>query len=230
MINGGDSPNNKSRTMNNSHNAIMAWLNSDEQYLPGTLRKVVAFFEAHPDADAVFGDFIYVDADGYPLAVRKEIPLRKSYVVNGFLYVASCTLFYRRKLWDSGLLKLDVRYHYSADADLVLHLLSNGVRIKHLNEVLSLFQVVPGENLSSHDAMYIETELIRQKHGACSWRVVRWLVAQLRRVKRLVHGCYFFLEEIRYVYAFLGKGNYEMICARPKKMWFGRKNFGGWNL
>src|ERR1017187_9697678 len=33
---------------------ILAHLNCDEQYLPGTLKHVQNFFEAHPDVEAIF--------------------------------------------------------------------------------------------------------------------------------------------------------------------------------
>src|ERR1700730_16113279 len=36
--------------------AIFAHLNSDEQYLPGTLQLVKAFFDAHPHVEVLFGD------------------------------------------------------------------------------------------------------------------------------------------------------------------------------
>ena len=35
---------------------IVCWLNSDEQYLEGTLAKVADYFETHPDIDVLFGD------------------------------------------------------------------------------------------------------------------------------------------------------------------------------
>jgi hypothetical protein len=43
---------------------IFAWLNCDEQYLPGALRSVTAFFDSHPAVDVLFGDVVMVDAEG----------------------------------------------------------------------------------------------------------------------------------------------------------------------
>lgn len=56
---------------------FLSWLNSDEQYLLGTLAKVEAFFDAHPDVDVVFGNYIVADAQGRPVALRREIPFRR---------------------------------------------------------------------------------------------------------------------------------------------------------
>ncbi|HTD16743.1 MAG TPA: glycosyltransferase, partial [Chthoniobacterales bacterium] len=43
---------------------VMGHLNSDEQYLPGTLKIVHEFFTDHPEADVLFGDAILISADG----------------------------------------------------------------------------------------------------------------------------------------------------------------------
>jgi glycosyltransferase involved in cell wall biosynthesis len=46
---------------------IIAWLNSDDIYLPGAVRQAVAALEADPDLGMVFGDAISIDAEGKPL-------------------------------------------------------------------------------------------------------------------------------------------------------------------
>jgi len=76
-----------------SNGDFLSWLNSDEQYLPGTLAKVQAYFDTHPDVDVVFGDYIVTDPDGHPIALRREIPFRKIYVANSFLNMQSATIF-----------------------------------------------------------------------------------------------------------------------------------------
>src|ERR1700694_5003916 len=40
---------------------ICAYLNCDEQYLPGALQAVEKFFQSHPEVDMVFGDVVMVD-------------------------------------------------------------------------------------------------------------------------------------------------------------------------
>lgn len=167
----------------------LSWLNADEQLLPGSLAKVQAFFESRPDVDAVFADYLVADEQGRAIALRREIPLRRFYVSNSFLNAQSCTLFYRRRLWDEGLLKLDSRYRYAADKDLVLRLLNAGVRFHHMPEVLSIFGV-DGSNLSTHPQMEVEAEAVRLAYGGYRWRPARMLAYGGRRLERLVSGCY----------------------------------------
>ncbi len=167
----------------------LSWLNSDEQYLPGALAKVQAYFEAHPATDALFGDYLVVDDQGRAVALRREIPLRYFYVANSFLNVQSCTLFFRRRLWNEGVLRLDSRYRYAADKDLVLRLHTAGVRFSHLPEVLSLFGI-DGGNLSAQAGMEAEAEEVRRAHGGMRWRPLRSLPLAMRRVERLWRGAY----------------------------------------
>jgi len=42
----------------------MAWLNSDDLYLPNALSWVVQYFARHPNVDAVYGHRIVIDDEG----------------------------------------------------------------------------------------------------------------------------------------------------------------------
>lgn len=172
-----------------SRGRYLSWLNADEQYLPGTLARVHDYFERHPGVDAVFGDYLVVDAEGRAVALRREIPLRRFYVANTFLYAQSCTMFFRRALWDRGALRLDSRLRYAADKDLVLRLMGGGTRFAHLPEVLALFGI-DGSNLSTHPQMAREAETVRLRHGGLRWRPLRAVAYAGRRIERLLRGAY----------------------------------------
>lgn len=192
---------------------VLSWLNADEQYLPGTLQRVYDYFSAHPEIDAVFGNMIIIDSTGQAIAARREIPLRRIYVQNGFLYAISCTTFYRRTLLEQGQLILDDDYRYVADADLVLRLLQQGVRFGHINEYLALFGVQPGRNLSFHPAMQDEIRLLQKRYKAASWRWIRKAIMAMRHTERLLRGCYA-PTTLSYEYAINEEPAYESIQAR----------------
>ncbi|MGQ0603596.1 MAG: glycosyltransferase family 2 protein, partial [Anaerolineales bacterium] len=42
---------------------IVAWLNSDDTYLPGALAAQAGYLCAHTDVEVVYGDCVYTDAD-----------------------------------------------------------------------------------------------------------------------------------------------------------------------
>jgi glycosyltransferase involved in cell wall biosynthesis len=177
------------RAWNRSSGEFLSWLNADEQYLPGTLRAVQDYFDANPDVDVVFGDYIVTDARGRAVALRREIPFRRAYVVNGFLNLASCTMFFRRRLLDGGLLGLDARYRIAADKDLVLRLSAAGAIIRRMPRYLALFGI-DGTNLSTHPDRARESEAVRRAHGAFRLKALRHLVMSGRRIERLLNGGY----------------------------------------
>jgi glycosyltransferase involved in cell wall biosynthesis len=168
---------------------VLSWLNADEQYLPGTLQRVQQLFEQHPQVDVLFADYLVADTSGRAVALRREIPLRRFNIVNSFLNLQSCTLFFRRSLWDRGLLRLDSQYRYAADKDLVLRLHDAGVRFMHVPEVWSVFGV-DGQNLSTHAGMEREAESIRLAYGALRWRPLRVVALGARRIERALRGSY----------------------------------------
>ena len=188
-----------------------AWLNSDEQYLPGTLKFVADFFDDNPNVDIVFGDYIVTDRQGFPIAARREIPFRRMYVVNGFLNTSSCTLFFRRNLYDRGLLILNSHYRYAADTEMMLRLHSAGSTICRLPKYLSLFGV-DGKNLSAQDAAGRENLEVHTAAGAARWPLVRKLLLLGRHFERLVSGAYR-VTSLRYMYAMDETPNYVEIEA-----------------
>jgi hypothetical protein len=199
-----------------SKGEFLSWLNSDEQYLPGTLGKVQDFFDTHPKVDVVFGDYIVADLQGRPVALRREIPFRRAYAANSFINTASCTLFFRRRLFDKGLLTLDSSFRYAADKDLILRLATAGIVIKRIPHYLAIFGI-DGTNLSTHPQMEAEAESIRLANGAFRLQALRQLVLIGRRIERLVSGGYR-AQSIRYRYA---------VDASPRYVEFEAASLGG---
>jgi glycosyltransferase involved in cell wall biosynthesis len=187
------------RAWSRSRGDYLSWLNSDEQYLPGTLFAVQKFFELNPTVDIVYGNYIVANLDGKPIALRREIPFRLAYVTNGFLNMQSATIFFRRRLLDRGLLILDSKYRYAADKELILRLAASGCVIAHIPKYLSIFGI-DGTNLSTHQQMEIEAEKIRIAFGGMRYRPLRKLVMVGRSLERLIRGAYW-RTPITYRYA-----------------------------
>lgn len=186
---------------------VFSWLNSDEQYLPGTLQAVQDAFDAHPDVDILFGDTIIVDPDGYPFAARREIPLRAWYVKNTFLYAHSCSTFFRGRLHKQKKLKFDLQYRAVGDMELVLRLLNDGAVCRHIPRYLGIFGV-DGKNLSLSERAKREHRDIQRRYGAYRLAPCRRLVHLARSTERLIRGCYR-SDRISYQYARNEKPDYR---------------------
>jgi glycosyltransferase involved in cell wall biosynthesis len=77
---------------------ICAWLNSDEQYLDGTLQKVAEYFRKDQDLDVLLGDAVLVDERFDPLSYRRIVIPNKWHTRLSFLHSLSCAMFFRPRV------------------------------------------------------------------------------------------------------------------------------------
>jgi glycosyltransferase involved in cell wall biosynthesis len=94
---------------------IVAYLNSDDMYLPETIREVVEFFIQHEDIGLVYGDCQVVDEGSHLIYVARsrEFDLFAELCRN---FVKQPTVFMRRKLLDL-VGYFDEELHYALDID-----------------------------------------------------------------------------------------------------------------
>lgn len=145
---------------------IISYLNTDEQYLPGTLAKVAQFFEEHPDVDLVFGDALVVGRTGEPLAYRRAVEPSATHTRVVHLGVMSCTMFFRRSWLDRGFF-FDPQYRAIGDAELVWRMLRAGARVGMIREPLATFAIT-GQNLGANPKALAEAAAWR--HAAPLWQ------------------------------------------------------------
>jgi glycosyltransferase involved in cell wall biosynthesis len=126
--------------------AICAWLNCDEQYLPGTLSKVAQYFTAHPEVEVLFGDAILVDAEGQALSYRRAVLPTRLHTRLLHLNTLSCATFFRRSLFERGFL-FGTEWRSIGDAVWVNDLLESKAKMAVLAEPLAIFTFT-GWNLS----------------------------------------------------------------------------------
>lgn len=102
---------------------IVAFLNADDIYYPGTLQKVVEFFQANPEYKWVTGYCNIIDENSEE--IRKSVTNYKNHRLDNHsydsllteCYISQPATFWRRELHDEfGYLNED--YHYCMDFDL----------------------------------------------------------------------------------------------------------------
>jgi glycosyltransferase involved in cell wall biosynthesis len=175
------------RGFQKSSGDILAWLNCDEQYLPGTLAKVEKYFAEHPETDILFGDMIVCDADLQPVCYRKSMHPWRKHIRRCFLANYSAATFFRRKVIEDGHL-LDTRYRAIADAVWMYELLGSGYRTAVLSEPLSLFALT-GENLGETPAAADEARKWGQRDFFLP-RLEGWLISKVYHIQKLLWGAY----------------------------------------
>jgi glycosyltransferase involved in cell wall biosynthesis len=99
---------------------IVAWLNSDDVYLPGAIREAVDILEENPEIGMVFGDAISIDSQGNPLNELKFGDWGLDELM-GFRMICQPAVFMRREAQrQAG--PLDSSYHYLLDHHLWIRL------------------------------------------------------------------------------------------------------------
>lgn len=119
---------------------IMAWLNSDDLLLPGTLAHVARFFDEHPEVDVVYGHRILIDENDREVG-RWVLPKHDDEVLSWADYVPQETLFWRRRIWDKVGGRVDESFRFAMDWDLLVRFREAGARFYRLPRFLGAFRV-----------------------------------------------------------------------------------------
>ena len=104
---------------------IMAWLNSDDLLLPGTLAYVAQYFAKHPEVDVVYGNRIMIDDDDGQIG-SWILPAHDDHALTLADYVPQETLFWRRRIWDAAGGSVDTSFAFAIDWDLLLRFRAAG--------------------------------------------------------------------------------------------------------
>ena len=99
---------------------IVAWLNSDDYYLPGALACAVETFRQHPEAGLVYGNVLSVDAQSQPFNLQTFQPFGLADLM-AFRIISQPGVFMRRAVLEQAGL-LDVSYHMLLDHHLWLRM------------------------------------------------------------------------------------------------------------
>ena len=100
---------------------ILAWLNSDDTYLPGAIQGAVDFLQDHPDVGMVYGDANLIDEQSNVIG---KFPARQTdynKLRRGFVHIPQQAAFFRASLWQK-VGPLDPSFYFAMDYDLWVRL------------------------------------------------------------------------------------------------------------
>ncbi len=142
---------------------LMAWINSDDFYLPGALGYVADYFARHPEVDVIYGHRILVDANSHEIG-RWFLPKHDPEVLKLNDFVPQETLFWRRRIWDrvGG---LDTSFQFAMDWDLLLRFQEAGANIVRVPYFLACFRIHSAQKTSAqmHSVGQAEIDHLRTR-------------------------------------------------------------------
>jgi glycosyltransferase involved in cell wall biosynthesis len=159
---------------------FLAYLNCDEQFLPGALKAVHDFFTEHPQVDSVFSDTVVTDSQGNYICHRYSLVPRKHQIWVRFP-ILTCGLFIRSNVVNEMGIWLDTKWRDLGDFFWVQEMVKRGLRIAVLPGFTSVFTDT-GENMNL-------------KPNALRERQVKWQMAP--RFVKLLNPAFVALYRLR---------------------------------
>ncbi len=119
---------------------IMAYLNSDDLLLPGSLAYVARFFNQNPDIDVIYGHRVLIDKNGLEIG-RWILPKHDNRAIAYADFIPQETLFWRTSAWKAVGERIDESFRFAMDYDLILRFRDAGLKFHRLPRFLGAFRV-----------------------------------------------------------------------------------------
>lgn len=125
---------------------ILAYLNCDEQYLPGALKSVHDFFESHPEIEVALAHSLIVDGQGNYICHRHMMVPDSRHIWFRFRMLTS-SVFIRRKVIHERGIFFDTRWRDLGDFHWARDLMRNHVPMAVCDSLAATFADT-GENMN----------------------------------------------------------------------------------
>lgn len=120
--------------LSRANGGIVAWLNSDDYYLPGAISSAVRVFEENPDVVLIYGDMLAVDERGRTINLLKYGQYSLQDLLC-FQIIGQPSVFFRREALEKAG-SLDTTFHFLLDHHLWIRIARQG-KILHVPQVWS---------------------------------------------------------------------------------------------
>jgi glycosyltransferase involved in cell wall biosynthesis len=144
---------------------ILAWLNSDDYYLPGTLRHIAENLDVN-QPELLLGNCVHFH-EGKPKIHGSDLPLRHQQLSLTVVdYIIQPSSFWTREAWDR-VGSLESHFHYVFDWDWYLRAIKAEVEVKTTSRYLSAYRVHPRHKSGTGgEKREEEIRAIYIKHGS----------------------------------------------------------------
>jgi Glycosyl transferase family 2 len=152
---------------------IVAWLNSDDTYLPGAVHTSVRYLEAHPEVGMLYGEGYHIDADGEIIERYYTEPFDYQRL-SEVCFICQPTVFLRAEVIRT-VGPLDVKLDYCMDYEYWMRI-AKRFRIGYLEKDLANSRLhLDNKTLSKRVEVHQETlQVVKRHYGQVP---MRWINA-----------------------------------------------------
>lgn len=97
---------------------IMAWINSDDMYLPWCFHIVSQVFEQHPEVQWIVGWHTHYDVKGKIIKMNRVYKNIYDFLLGNYAWIQQESVFWRRNLWQKAGGFIDESYKLMVDGEL----------------------------------------------------------------------------------------------------------------
>jgi glycosyltransferase involved in cell wall biosynthesis len=166
----------------------LAWINSDDLFLPGALKRIRDALEEHAAWDALTGYHVRIDSESRMSSMHR-IPGESCRAAWwGIHHIAQQTCIFRKSMYEK-VGGLDLAMHCAMDTELWLRMFAVGAKWGHIPEYLAAFRIHEAAKGSSWlDEYRRETALVHARHPQYTESVRQFIGLPCYRLMQLLSG------------------------------------------
>jgi len=134
---------------------ILAWLNSDDTYLPGALQAATTFFRGHPDTALMYGDATYRDTAGARIGSYRTAAFDLDRLAAANI-ICQPAAFFRSTAFDA-VGGLNETLHFAMDYDLWIRI-GRHFSCRHISQVLATYRLHESSKTVNTDTLISNSE------------------------------------------------------------------------
>lgn len=151
--------------MQHATGEILAWLNSDDCLMPGSLFRVAAVFLSSKETDVVYGHRVLINEAGQDVG-RWVLPGHRKFILSYADYIPQETMFWRADLWQKTGGSLDESFRFAMDWELICRFIQADAKFKLIPAFLGQFRMHATQktNANLESDGFREMEIIRKSY------------------------------------------------------------------
>ncbi len=166
---------------------IMAWLNSDDLFLPGSIAFSARYLAENPDVDVIYGHRVIIDEENREIG-RWIMPPHSDEAIKYADYIPQETMFWRRSIWEKAGGGLDEDFRFAMDWDLILRFQAAGAKFVRLPRFMGAFRAHAAQKSQAAIGTVGFQEMDRLRERALGYRPSYQEINRVVRRYKLHHA------------------------------------------